>query len=159
MRFNTHNRTPKNKTPSSAKLMLVVSWGLLLLLIVFIAIACSLDAKSVEPAVLVSTPFLILIAFLLIIVKDMEKAYVEIDDDTVCVVDYYFGIKKEKSFFIQDIAIAEITIGYSMRVHGYRYSQCGCRYIVFRDNNGKYLFKLICVPETKQFFEKYLDPH
>ena len=87
----------------------------------------------------------------------MDKAFVEIVDDVVSVTDYYFGVKKEKTFSMCEIETAEILIGYSIRVHGYRYSNAGCTYIVFRGNGGKYMFKVICVPETKQFFSKYLN--
>ena len=89
--------------------------------------------------------------------KDMDKAFVEIVDDVVSVTDYYFGVKKEKTFSMCEIETAEILIGYSIRVRGYRYSNAGCTYIVFRGNGGKYMFKVICVPETKQFFSKYLN--
>ena len=146
MRFNTHSRTPKNKTPKSVKLMLIGECGLLLAIFAFMAIVCSLYINSVAPAVLIITPVFILTAIFLVTQKDMEKEYIEINDDTISVVDYYFGIKKEKSFLIQDIANAEIVNGYSMRVHGYMYSMCGSTYIVFRDNNDKYLFKVLCVP-------------
>lgn len=157
MRFNTHNRTPKNKTPKLVKLMLIVECGLLLAFFAFIAIVCSFYANSVAPAALILTPVLILTALFLIMQKDMEKAYIEINDDTIRAVDYYFGIKKEKSFLIQDIANAQIVPRSSMRVHGY--SMYRSTYIVFRGNTGKYLFKVLCVPETKRFFDKYINQH
>ena len=159
MRFNTHSRTPKNKTPKSVKLMLIGECALLLAIFAFMAIVCSFYISSVAPAVLIITIVLIFTALFFVTQMDMEKAYIEINDDTISAVDYYFGIKKERSFLIQDIANAEIVIGYSMRVHGYRHSMCGCTYIVFRDNTDKYLFKVLCIPETKQFFDKYLNQH
>ena len=159
MRFHTHNRTPKIKMPKLVLLMCIAAYGLLLALFVFTAIVCSIYANSVDPAVLILTPVLILTALFLIMQKDMERAYIEINDDTIRAVDYYFGMKKEKSFLIQDIANAQIVHGYSMRVHGYRYSMCGSTYIVFRDSIGKYLFKVLCVPETKQFFDNYINQH
>lgn len=157
MRFHTHDRTPKTKMAKSAKAMLAVGFGLIFALFVFVAMVCSLCTNSIAPAVLILTPVFVLAILFTIVQKDMAKAFVEINNDTITVVDYYFGIKKEKSFLIHDIANAEILIGYSMRVRGYRYSNGGCSYIVIRDNNGKYLFKIICVPETKQFFEKYFN--
>lgn len=143
----------------SIKRMILVECGLCLAFFVFCAIVCSLYVNHVAPAVLMLTPVFILAALFWITQKDMDKAYIEANEDTIRSVDYYFGIKKEKSFFIQDIAYAEIAGCYSMRVHGYRHSMCGFSYIVFRDNTGKYLLKVICVPETEQFFEKYLNPH
>lgn len=139
--------------------MLAVGFGLIFAFVAFAVIVCSLYIHSIAPAVLMLTPVFVLAILVMITQKDMEKAYVEINDDTITVVDYYFGIKMEKAFLIQDIANAEIIIGYSMRVRGYRYSNAGCTYIVFRDNSGKYLFKIICVPETKRFFDTYLNQH
>lgn len=156
MRFNTHYRTTNLKAKKSVKIILTVALGLLIVYVIFLSVVYSVYVSSAEPAVIILAPFLILTVLFLVTQRDMEKAYVEINNDKIRVVDYYLGIKKEKSFSIQDTAHAEIIIGYSMRVHGYRYSMSGCSYIVFRDNGGKYLFKVICVPETKQFFDKYL---
>lgn len=157
MRFNTHTRTPKPPLPKSVKIMLVVECVFLPAIFVVVSIAASFYTNSVFPAVLILTPVFTLTALFLVTQQDMERAYIEINGDTICAVDYYFGIKKEKSFLIQDIADAEIVLGYSWRIHGYRYSMCGYTYIVFRNNTGKYLFKVLCVPETKQFFDKYLN--
>ena len=156
MRFNTHNRTPKIETKKSVKIMLTISFGLIISLFLLMAIVCSLYIDSFVPAVVILTSVLVLAIVITISQKDMEKAFVEILDDVVSVTDYYFGVKKEKTFSMYEIETAEILIGYSMRVRGYRYSNAGCTYIVFRGNGGKYLFKIICVPETKQFFGKYL---
>lgn len=92
MRFNMHNRTPKNKTPKSVKLMLIGEWGFLFAIFAFLAIVCSFYASCVAPAVLIITPVFILTALFWVTQKDMEKAYIEINDDTISAVDYYFGI-------------------------------------------------------------------
>lgn len=156
MRFNTHDRTPKIKTKKSVKIMLTICFSLIIALFLFMAIVCSLYINSIMPAVIILVPVLIIVMLIAITQNDMDKAYVEIIDDVIIATDYYFGIKKEKTFFIQDIATADVLIGYSMRVRGYRYSNTGCTYMVFRDNSGKYMFKVICVPETKRYFGKYL---
>ena len=157
MRFNTHARTPKIETKKSLKIMLTISFGLMISLFLFMTIVCSLHINSVMPAVLILTPVLVLAILIAVSQKDMDRAFIEIVDDVISVTDYYFGIKKEKIFSMHEIKTAEILIGSSMRVHGYRYSNAGCTYIVFSGNGGKYMFKVICVPETKQFFSKYLS--
>ena len=157
MRFNTHDRTPKIKTKKSIKIMLIIEYSLIIALFIFAAIVCSLYISSIIPAAVILVPVLVLAILIAITQTDMDKAYVEIIDDVIISTDYYFGIKKEKTFFLRDISTAEILNGYSMRVHGYRYSNAGCTYIVFRDNSGKYMFKVMCVPETKQYFGKYLE--
>lgn len=151
MRFHTHDRTPKIKTNKPMKIMLAIEFGMIIALFIFCAIVCSLYVNSVMPAVLILTPVLMLAMFIAVTQKDMDKAFIEIVDDVISVTDYYFGIKKEKTFSMHEINHAEILIGHSMRVHGYRYSQAGSTYIVFRDHDGKYMFKVICAPETKFF--------
>ena len=156
MRFNTHDRTPKIETKKSVKIMLAFGFGLIIALFLFMAVVCSLYINSIMPALVILVPVLVLAILIVLTQMDMDKAYVEIVDDMIVVTDYYFGIKVEKVFSIRDIATAETLIGYSMRVRGYRYSIAGSPYIVFRDKNRKYMFKVICVPETKQFFGRYL---
>lgn len=156
MRFNTHNRTPKIETKKAIKIMLAVEYGLVAVLLLFAAVACSIFAGNLMPAVLILFPFFLLAMFLIVSQKDMNKAYVEIVDNVVTVVDYYLGIKKERTFSVKDIDSAEILMGYSIRVRGYRYSNAGSTYIIFKDSKGKYMFKVICTPETKAFFRNYL---
>ena len=157
MRFNTHDRTPKSETKKSVKIMLTIGFELIISLFLFMAIVCSLYINSVMPAVVILTPVLVLAILIAVSQKDMDRAFIEIVDDVITVTDYYFGIKNEKTFSMREIDTAEILIGFSTRVHGYRYSNAGCTYIVFRGTGGKYMFKVICVPETKQFFGKYLN--
>lgn len=156
MRFNTHNRTPKIETKKSVKIMLTIGFGFMISILIFLAIVFSFYINSFMPAVLILTPVLVLSMLITIPQKDMERAFIEIIDDTVIAEDYYLGIRIKKTFLLRDIAEAEVLVGYSIRVRGYRYSNAGCSYIVFRDKSGKYMFKVICVPETKDFFEYYL---
>jgi hypothetical protein len=158
MRFNTHNATPKIENQKSVKIILAICYSLVIALFLFMAIACSLYASSIMPAVVILTPFSLLTALIVTIQKDMGRAYVEVLSNTIAVVDYYLGIKKEKIFLKDDIASVDIQIGYSLQVRGYRYTNAGMTYIVFRDNNAKYLFKIICTPETKEYFNDYLNP-
>ena len=157
MRFNTHDRTPEIRTKKSLKIMLALSYGLMISFFLFSSIVCSIYINSVMPAVLILAPVLVLAILIAVSQKDMDRAFIKIVDDVITVTDYYFGIKNEKTFSMHEIDTAEILIGSSVRVHGYRYSNAGCTYIVFRSNGSKYMFKVICVPETKQFFGKYLN--
>ena len=157
MRFNTHDTTPKSETKKSVRLMLAVNSVLIVSLFLFLAAACSLYIKSLLPAFVILTPVVVLAILLAISQKDMERAFIDITDDKITVTDFYFGIRREKTFSMSEIECAEIIMGYSMRLRGYRHSGAGCTYIVFRDKAGNYMFKLICAPETKQYFRKYLD--
>ena len=112
--------------------------------------------KSVLSGILMlAIPTAMTIVVCCIIMSDMRRAYIEVDESTIRVVDYYFGIKKEKLFSFADITSAETVIGYSSRVKGYRISAGGTQYIVARKDN-KYLFKVICTADTINIFQKYL---
>ena len=87
----------------------------------------------------------------------MEKAYVEITGDTITAVDYYYGVRKEKQFRTCDIVSTEVISGYSLHVRGYRHSHMGICYRIFRGEKGRYLFKLIDIPESAACFQRYLE--
>lgn len=156
MRFNTHNATPKIVTNKALKIMLAFEYGLAAAFLLFAAIVCAFTVHNILPAVVIIGPLIVLAGVILITQKDMDRAYVEISDQRITVADYCFGVEQKKVFSMQDIASAEILPGSSLRVRGYRYDQMGSAYIVFRDRNGKYMFKILFAPETRQYFEKFL---
>ena len=157
MIFNTHDRTPKIKTNKTLKTMLILCWSLMGALFMFAAIATSIMSRSILPALIILIPVTLIVAFAIIVTTDMNKAYVQIEGNNVTVVDYYFFSKKERCFKIDEIKTTEIVLGYSFRVRGYRYSMMGFSYIVFRNADNKYLFKIINCPETNEFFSMHLE--
>ena len=156
MRFNTHDRTPRIETKKAVKILLAIGFGMIIALFLFGAIVCSVYINSVMPVMVILAPALLLAILIFVIKKDMDKAFVEVVNDVITVTDYYFGVKQEKVFSVHDIGCAEVIIGQSMRVRGYRHSFIGMNYIVFSDNNGKYMFKILYASETKEFFGDYL---
>ena len=157
MIFNTHDRTPRIKTNKTLKTMLILCWSLMGALFLFAAIATSIMSRSILPALIILIPVTLIVAFEIIVTTDMNKAYVQIEGNNVTVVDYYFFSKKERCFKIDEIKTTEIVLGYSFRVRGYRYSMMGFSYIVFRNADNKYLFKIINCPETNEFFSMHLE--
>ena len=155
MKLNTHDRTPRPKNNKLVKGLLVLCAILMFGMFGLLSFACFYYAQSLFGGIFVILIPIALTAIILLHIKDMEKAYVEIKEDVIYVVDYYWGIKKEKHISRSDITSAEICIGYSHKVKGYRFSFAGMRYIVFR-NNKKYLFKIIYLPETKEVFKQYI---
>lgn len=155
MKLNTHDRTPRTKNSKLIKGLLILCGILIYSIFGLGAFACFYYAQSFAGGMmLISIPILFTIV-ILIHSKDMEKAYVEIKENEFCVVDYYCGLKKEKHIPISDITSAEVCLGYSLKVKGYRFSSLGFRYIVFR-NGKKYLFKIIYLPETEKLFKQYI---
>ena len=156
MKLNTHDRTPRPKDSKLVKGLLMLCGILMLSIFGLASFACFYYAKSIMGGISVILIPILMTAVILTHIKDMKRAYVEIIDDEISVVDYYWGIKKEKHFTFSDITSAEICIGYSHKVKGYRYSGLGMRYIVFRNDN-QYLFKIIALPQTEELFQKYLE--
>ena len=155
MKLNTHNRTPRPKNSKLVKILLLLCAILVFAIFSLVSFACFYYAHSFIGGISIILIPILLTAIILIHIKDIEKAYIEIKENEIYVVDYYWGVKKEKHFSFSDITSAEICIGYSHKVKAYRLSFAGMRYIVFKKDN-KYLFKIIYLPETEQIFKQYL---
>ena len=155
MFFNTHDRTPKIKTNKTLKIMLISCCSFIGAVFLFFAIATSIMSRSILSALIILIPTILILTFVIVTTIDMNKAYVQIEGNNITVVDYYFFSKKERCFKIDEIKTAEIAFGYSFRLRGYRYGMMGFSYIVFRNDNNKYLFKVINCPETNDFFSKH----
>ena len=156
MKLNTHDRTPRPQNSKFIKVMFLICAILIYSVFGLVAFACFYYAQSFVGGLLVIFISVLLTASILTHIKDMEKAYVEIKENEIYVVDYYWGIKKEKHISFSDITSAEICIGYSRKVRGYRWSFSGMRYIVLKKNK-KYLFKIVYLPETEEIFKQYLQ--
>ena len=157
MIFNTHDRTPKIKTGNAIKITLISVFGFMGVFFLFFAVYTSVFIQSILPAVIILIPIALIVAFVIVTTVDMNKAYVQIDGECITVVNYYFFVRKEKRFKFDEIKTAEIVPGMSLRVRGYRESSMGASYIVFRNSDNKYLFKIINCPETNEFFVKYFQ--
>lgn len=156
MRFNTHSQTVPSQLPKFLIAMFCVGVGLMYFIFLLGAFACFYYAKNVFCGILMILIPIALTTWYCITTKDVINAYIEIDENSICVVDYYFGIKKQKMYLFSDITSAEIVHGYSHRVKGYRFSAMGTRYIVLKKDN-KYLFKVIYLPETASVFKDFLN--
>ena len=155
MKLNTHDRTPRPHNSNFIKALFLICAILIYSIFGLGAFACFYYAQSFIGGMSVILIPVLLTAIILIHIKDIEKAYIEIKENEIYVVDYYWGIKKEKHISFSDITSAEICIGYSHKVKGYRLRFAGMRYIVFKKDN-KYLFKVIYLPETEEIFKQYL---
>lgn len=153
MRFSTHDRTPQ---PQDSKLtMIVFGIGVVLLYSIFIlcAVLCFCYAHSVVGGLLALALPLAVAAIVYVTTRDMSRAYVEVTDKQIKAVDYIFGRARESVFRFDEIDHAEILSGHSVRVRGRRWGFM--RYIVFRGEANRYLFKVIYIPETAHFFSMY----
>jgi len=156
MKLNTHNRTPRPQNSNFIKVLFLICAILIYSIFGLGSFACFYYAKSIVGGIFVILIPVLMTAIIFTHIKDIERAYVEINENEIHIVDYYWGIKQEKHFSFSDITSAEICIGYSHKVKGYRLSSAGMRYIVFKKDN-RYLFKIIYIPETEEIFKKYLQ--
>ena len=161
MTFKTHELPQEYRATKGGKIILTVCGVILAFLPILAFVVLVIEThKFIGSFCLTLLPFLLLGGICGMILYDMKRAFVEITDDKIVAVDYYFGLKYEKVFFREDVVSAEITTGYSMRVRGYRFSGQGfpnLKYIVFRGKKEKYLLKLICSDEAKRYVEKYFE--
>lgn len=134
--------------------MSVISAVLLVAFFLFIAIATSVMSGSAVPALVILIPTVLAFTYLAVMTSDMGKAYIEIGEDSITVVDYFFFRKRERRIPRSDVQKGEIYIARSSRVKGYRYTSIGYTYIVFTSAEGKYLFKVINYPVTHDYFSK-----
>ena len=155
MRLNTHSQTAPSKLPKFLVAIFYIGISLIYFIFLLVAFACFTYAQNILGGILMIIIPITLTAWVCITMKDIAKAYIEIDGNSICVVDYYLGIKKKKLFSFSDITSAEIAPGYSHRVKGYRYSAMGTRYIILKKGT-KYLFKIIYSPEAASIFADYI---
>lgn len=156
MKLNTHDHTPKPKSSLFIKALFCVILILLYGIFGLLSFACFYYARSVIGGILVILIPILLTTAIFIHIKDIEKAYIEIQENDILIVDYYWGIKKEKHISFLDITSAKIYVGYSSKIKGQRLNFTGIRYIVFFKDQ-QYLFKIIYTPETAKIFSQYLQ--
>ena len=156
MKLNTHDRTPRPENSKLIKGLFVLCGVLMYSIFGLVSFACFYYANSIVGGIFIILIPVLMTALILTHIRDIERAYVEIQGNEIYVVDYYWGIQKEKHFSFSDITSAEICIGHSQKVKGYRLSIAGMQYIVFKKDK-KYLFKVIYLPETEEIFKQYLQ--
>ena len=157
MKLNTHNRTPKEKNGRMITILLGIGISMMYGIFLLCAFACIYYADAIVAGMFMVLLPIVLLLCIWIQISDMNKAYVEISKDKIHVVDYYMGVKIEKRFSVGEITSVEIVKGYSYKMRGYRLGVAGLSYIVFKDCNKRYLFKILYTPETKEIFEGYLQ--
>ena len=154
MKFQTHGQQIGIKDQKQFLSAWVVCFVGLYVFFLTAAGLCLVSGGSVILALFLIFFLPCVLAFLWLMSKDMAKAYVELQKDKVCVVDYYLGFKKEQQFPLSQITSAEVCMASSPKVKGYR-NYGAMEYIVLR-NGEKYLFKVLHTPTAAEVFRPYL---
>ena len=155
MRFYTHEETPPRPASAQAKALLIIglllTYGISGYFTIFMWQEHDHILFRLFPAI-AAAAFTFIVVF---ICYDLSKAYVEIRDQTVTVVDYYCFIKRQRHFAVQEIATVEEVFDI-WGLHGYHLRSY--HYLYFLDDRGKYLFKIIDLASTREQILQYL-PH
>ena len=155
LKLNTYDHTPRPKKGKPISVSVIISVAFIYGLVGLLTAICFHNSQWILGIVLILAAVLVT-AMVLTAKKDVEKSYIEIIGDDIHIVDYPLGIKKEKRIAFSDITSAEICHAYSPKTKGCRFSTAAEHFIVFY-NGKKYLFKLICLPETEEIFKQYLQ--
>ena len=157
MRFYTHSETPKPKTSTFSKAFLIVLYAFMILVGVGLAFYLFYFAKSVAGGIIEIIITFLLFEFVIVRNSNLEKSYVEINNDEILVVDYSYHRKKEKCFNVKEIAEMQVLFGHSFKVRGDKITSSATQYIVFRNHKKKYLFKVFYTEENYKYFQEYIN--
>lgn len=141
MIFYIYTKTPRGKIKKALKIFLIVYSSVFVSFLSFATIALSIHSHSIVPFFIVLTFIAVLACEISRAFYNVYKAYIEIDYNTVRVVDYPFFRKREKLVYLYDIKKVKLRSG------------GGIPYIEFKDQQNKRLFHIVYVPETKTYFE------
>ena len=111
MRLNTHSPTPSPKVQKPILVLFFIAIGLLYILFLLGSFACFYYAKSVPNGILLLVIPIAMTMVCYTMLNDMRKAYIEVNESTIRVVDYYFGIKKRSCFRLQILQALRSSLG------------------------------------------------
>ena len=155
LKLNTYDHTPRPKKGKPISVSVIIAAVFIYGIVGLLAFVYFYDSQWLLGIVVILAAILAT-TMVLTAKKDVEKSYIEIIGDYIHIVDYPLGIKREKQFKFSDITSAEICHAYSPKTKGCRFSTAADHFVVFY-NGKKYLFKIICLPETKEVFKQYLQ--
>ena len=98
MKLNTHDRTPRPQPPRLVSILWVISAILICSFCGITIFAGFAYAETPLAGVFLILLYAAMAIMILIPIKDIEKAYVEINANNIHIVDYYCGIKKKSCF-------------------------------------------------------------
>ena len=153
MVFKTHELPVQYRATGLGRIGLEICGMLVTIYLIAATIILTIELHSIVKSFLCQLPILLILIVWGIRHNDMKKAFVEITDDKITVVDYYCFIKCQKTFYLSDIDSAKVTY-YSRGYKRMRGRLNTFHYIVFRGIKNKYLFKVIYSEEIKAYFEK-----
>lgn len=168
MRINIHDRTPKDF--KKMKLSLIISGMFMSIMPIFLAFLFIVEAKAYLLAIITLVIPEVLIYLGLRSAFYMAQSYAEYDDEKVVVIECFAFRRKIKSIERNRIKYREsVYVTQSpgrpnmsresrnlINFFGVAFAAKNFNYIVFKDENGQYLFKILDCPEGQQWADELM---
>ncbi len=148
MKLYSYNRNPKKDAPAWLKMLWIVifaSWMLILASVLILGIVNRSSTSEALSFVAIMTAIMLLFIYLAMLLQYIDRSYIYIDGDIIHVVDYPFGIKRERLTSFSEIASARVAHLNLQYTH--------IEYIEFMNAESKRLFHVYYQPETVELFE------
>ena len=144
MKFYMYGRTPRGKTPKWITIFLISFFACLAAFFFMMGIVMSIDAQSILPFLIILCCFALLALIISPVYYNMNHAYIEIEGETIKVVEYPFFKKRERIVLLHDIKKVKFRVGGKNQPP----------YLMFKNEQNKNLFHLDYVPEVIEYVKK-----
>ncbi|MBP3332649.1 MAG: hypothetical protein J6M35_01235 [Clostridia bacterium] len=144
MKFYMYGRTPRKKTPRWFIIVLISFFAFLAAFYFMVGIVMSIDTQSIYP-VLITFCSIAFVAFLIAtLAYYSDHSYIEIDGETIKIIEYPFFKKRERIVLLHDIKKVKWSAGGPGHLS----------LLMFKNEKNKNLFHLDYVPEVIDYVYK-----
>ena len=144
MKFNMYGRTPREKEPKWITIALISFLSFITAVSFMFGIVRAIDTQSIVPFLVILCCFAFLALLISPVYYNMNHAYIEIEGETIKVVEYPFFKKRERIIFLHDIKKVKFRVG----------GRGQLSYLMFKNEQNKNLFHLDYVPEVIEYVKK-----
>ena len=144
MKFYMYGRTPRKKEPKWITIVLISFFTFITAVCFVFGIVRSIDAQSILPFLITLCGFALLALLISPAYYNMNHAYIEIEGETIKVVEYPFFKKRERIVLLHDIKRVKFRVGGKNQPP----------YLMFKNEQNKNLFHLDYVPEVIEYVKK-----
>lgn len=142
MKLNMYERTPRGTTPKWIKILLIAVWALFTSLFALTIIVLAIEDLAF--GFLVFTIIFLCYFEFIVMAYNWRRAYMEIEDDSICITDYPFFKERKKVVSVKDIHKIKWRSG----------GQLPLGYLVFKNQENKTLFRTLDLLEIRAYFKE-----
>lgn len=144
MKFYMYGRTPRKKEPKWIAIVLISFVAFIIAISFLFEIVRSIEAQNILPFIIIFCCFAFLALLISPVYYNMNHAYIEIEGETIKVVEYPFFKKRERIVLLHDIKKVKWRVG----------GRAQLPYLMFKNDKNKNLFHLDYVPEVIEYVKK-----